>query len=119
MSLVARIASALLLAGALHTLALARDEAVPVRVQMLVPFASADGLDRLARANAKKDFAPLAQYMQRELIGEQEIVEMGYWLGVVRSRNPSFDFWRIGCSSTATGLITEVESLFHFASDCF
>jgi len=66
MSLLARVASALLLTGALHTLALARDEAVPLRVQMLVPFASAEGLDRLARAAAKSDFAPLANQFEAQ-----------------------------------------------------
>lgn len=66
MSLLVRIASALLLAGALHTLALAHDEAVPIRVQVLVPFASAEGLDRLARATAKSDFAPLANQFEAQ-----------------------------------------------------
>jgi hypothetical protein len=66
MSLLVRIASALLLSGALHGLALARDEALPLRVQTLVPFASAEGLDRLARASAKSDFAPLANQFEAQ-----------------------------------------------------
>lgn len=66
MPLLARIASALLVAGALPTLAQARDEAAPVRVQMLVPFAAAEGLDRLARATAKSDFAPLANQFEAQ-----------------------------------------------------
>ena len=53
MSLLARIASAVLLAGVLHT-ALARDEAVSIRVEMLVPFASAEGLDRLGRVAERR-----------------------------------------------------------------
>jgi len=65
MSLLARIASAVLLAGVLHT-ALARDEAVSIHVQMLVPFASAEGLDRLGRATAKSDFAPLANQFEAQ-----------------------------------------------------
>lgn len=66
MSLLVRIASALVLAGAIHTLALARDEPIPIRVQMLVPFASAEGLDRLARTTAKSDFAPLANQFEAQ-----------------------------------------------------
>ena len=65
MSLLARIASAVLLAGVLH-IALARDEAVSIRVQLLVPFASAEGLDRLARATAKSDFALLANQFEAQ-----------------------------------------------------
>ncbi len=66
MSLLVRIASALLLSGALHSLALARDEAPPLRLQTLVPFASAEGLERLARASAKHDFAPLANQFEAQ-----------------------------------------------------
>jgi hypothetical protein len=66
MLLLVRIASALLLSGVLHTTAIARDEAVPLRVQMLVPFASPEGLDRLAHATAKSDFAPLANQFEAQ-----------------------------------------------------
>lgn len=67
MSLLARAASVFLLAGALlYTLAIARDDAVSIRVQMLLPFASPEGLDRLARATAKSDFAPLANQFEAQ-----------------------------------------------------
>ncbi|MDE2439423.1 MAG: phytochelatin synthase family protein [Betaproteobacteria bacterium] len=66
MSLFVRAASALLLAGAILTVALARDEAPPFRAQMLVPFASVEGLDRLARTIAKSDFAPLANQFESQ-----------------------------------------------------
>jgi len=66
MSLLVRVASALLLAGALHGVALARDETLLPQVQTLVPFASEEGLDRLARASAKSDFAPLANQFEAQ-----------------------------------------------------
>lgn len=66
MLLLARIASALLLAGALHPFAIARDKSAAARVEMLVPFASLEGLDRLARTTAKSDFAPLANQFEAQ-----------------------------------------------------
>lgn len=62
--LLPRIASALLLAATLHTAAFARDGTAPSPIQALVPFASAEGLDRLARSTAKVDFAPLANHFE-------------------------------------------------------
>lgn len=59
-----RLASALLLAATLHTAAFARDDIAPSPTQALVPFASAEGLDRLARSTAKTDFAPLANQFE-------------------------------------------------------
>lgn len=66
MSFLFRSLSALLLTAALHTAALARDETAPPSVHMLVPFASVEGLNRLARATAKSDFAPLANQFEAQ-----------------------------------------------------
>lgn len=66
MSLLVRIASALLLSGALHAVAFARDQALPPSLQTLVPFASAEGWERLARTSAKRDFAPLANQFEAQ-----------------------------------------------------
>ncbi|WP_265942861.1 phytochelatin synthase family protein [Dechloromonas sp. A34] len=62
-----RIVSALLLAGTLLPAALARDESSPVRIPVLVPFASPEGLDRLARAAGRSDFAPLSNQFEAQV----------------------------------------------------
>lgn len=59
-----RIASALLLASTLLPWAQAGDETATLRQEASVPFASAEGLDRLARAADKADFAPLANQFE-------------------------------------------------------
>lgn len=66
MLFLARVASALLMTGVLHTFALARDEAPQQKLQMLVPFVSEEGGERLARATAKKDFAALANQFEAQ-----------------------------------------------------
>lgn len=66
MSLLARIISALLLSAALHSIALARDDTAAPGVQTIVPFASTEGLDRLARSTAKSDFAILANQFEAQ-----------------------------------------------------
>lgn len=67
MSLLVRIAAALLVTATFLPSALARDETVPVRIPVLVPFASAEGLDRLARATGRSDFAPLANQFEAQV----------------------------------------------------
>ncbi|MBS1129148.1 MAG: phytochelatin synthase-like protein [Proteobacteria bacterium] len=67
MSLLVRIAAALLIAGTQLPLALADDATAPVRIRALLPFASAEGLDRLARATARSDFAPLANQFEAQV----------------------------------------------------
>lgn len=59
MPLLARIATALWLSAALQTLALAGE-------QTLLPFASPEGLERLARSTAKSDFAALANQFEAQ-----------------------------------------------------
>lgn len=66
MSLLSRWILLLLLATAVVPPALARDDPVPAAVQTLVPFASDEGLARLARSNAKADFAPLANQFEAQ-----------------------------------------------------
>ena len=66
MSLLARAASAILLSVVLHGTVVARDEAPALRHQTLVPFASTEGLDRLARTTAKADFAPLSNQFEAQ-----------------------------------------------------
>lgn len=65
MSKPGRIASLLLVASTLCAVALARADAV-LHVQPLVPFASTEGLERLARSTAKSDFAPLANQFEAQ-----------------------------------------------------
>ena len=60
MSLIARIALAMLLATAQLPPAFALDNAATSVVQDLVPFSSDEGLVRLARSTAKVDFPALA-----------------------------------------------------------
>lgn len=67
MSVLVRIASALLFAGTLLPLALADAGTAPARMSALLPFASAEGLDRLARAAARSDFAPLANQFEAQV----------------------------------------------------
>lgn len=67
MSLLIRIVAALLLAGTLLPTAFARDESAPVRIQPLVSFTSPEGMDRLARATARSDFAPLANQFEAQV----------------------------------------------------
>jgi len=64
MSLVARLALAFLLATAQLPAAFALDNAPASVVQELVPFSSDEGLARLARSNAKVDFAALANQFE-------------------------------------------------------
>ncbi|MFZ1245632.1 MAG: phytochelatin synthase family protein [Azonexus sp.] len=66
MSLLARVASVLFLVAVLDTVALARDGVAVPPVQVLVPFASPEGMDRLARATAKRDFALLANQFEAQ-----------------------------------------------------
>lgn len=65
MSKPGRIASVLLMASLLSATALAREDAA-TQVQPLVPFASTEGLERLARTTAKHDFAPLANQFEAQ-----------------------------------------------------
>ncbi|MGB4063377.1 MAG: phytochelatin synthase family protein [Azonexus sp.] len=65
MSKSGRFASALFMACMLSASALAREDATP-QVQPLVPFASTEGLERLARSTAKSDFAPLANQFEAQ-----------------------------------------------------
>lgn len=66
MSLLIHIAYALLLAGTLLPSAHAREETVAVQTQALIPFASTEGLDRLARATGRSDFAHLANQYEAQ-----------------------------------------------------
>jgi hypothetical protein len=61
------MASALLFAGLLLTSMLARDDTGAVRIPLLVSFTSPEGLDRLARATARSDFAPLANQFEAQV----------------------------------------------------
>lgn len=63
----ARIASALSLCLVLDCAALARAESLPPSLGTLLPFASAEGLERLARSGAKQDFAPLANQFEAQV----------------------------------------------------
>lgn len=65
MSKPGHIASVLLMASLLGATALARADATP-QVQPLLPFASTEGLERLARSTAKSDFAPLANQFEAQ-----------------------------------------------------
>ncbi|MFZ2971208.1 MAG: phytochelatin synthase family protein [Ferribacterium limneticum] len=65
MSKPGRIASVLLMASLLSATALARADAT-LQVQPLMPFASVEGLERLARSTAKHDFAPLANQFEAQ-----------------------------------------------------
>lgn len=69
MSLFARIALALLLATAQVPAAFALDSAPASVAQELVPFASDDGLARLARSDAKVDFPALANQFEAQYNG--------------------------------------------------
>jgi hypothetical protein len=60
----ARAVTALLLAAALHVPALAEGTAALPSAAGLVSFASAEGLERLSRASARSDFAPLANQFE-------------------------------------------------------
>lgn len=62
----ARIASALLLVVTPYLFALAADDAAPSQTQTLVSFASDEGMTRLARTNAKSDFASLANQFEAQ-----------------------------------------------------
>jgi hypothetical protein len=66
MSLLARIAFALLLAATLAPPALARDEAPAVPGQGLVAFASDEGMARFVRTAAKADFPALANQFEAQ-----------------------------------------------------
>lgn len=66
MSLLARLALVVCLVIASHPGAFARDPGGVANPQTLVPFASNEGLDRLARATAKRDFAPLANQFEAQ-----------------------------------------------------
>jgi len=67
MSLLIRIASALLVAGTLLPLAHAGDATAQIRIPAVTPFASAEGLDRLARATGRADFASLANQFEAQV----------------------------------------------------
>jgi hypothetical protein len=67
-TLIVRIATAFLLATA-QLPALARDDAPASVVQELVPFASDEGLARLARSNAKVDFPMLSNQFEPQSNG--------------------------------------------------
>jgi hypothetical protein len=69
MSLITRIALALLLATAQVPSAFALDDAPASVVQELVPFSSDEGLARLARSDAKVDFPVLANQFEAESNG--------------------------------------------------
>jgi hypothetical protein len=69
MSLIARIALALLLAVVQVPAAFALDDAPASGVQELVPFSSDEGLARLARSDAKVDFPVLANQFEAESNG--------------------------------------------------
>lgn len=60
----ARIAAALLLSATLHTVA--AEQTPAPRTQTLLPFASPEGLERLARATATSDFAALANQFEAQ-----------------------------------------------------
>jgi hypothetical protein len=66
MSLLARIGLAVLLATALVTPTLARDEVPPDVAQGLVAFTSDEGIVRLARSAAKVDFPALANQFEAQ-----------------------------------------------------
>lgn len=66
MSLIARVALAVLLTGALVAPAPARDEVSPVATQGLLAFASDEGMARLARSTAKVDFPELANQYEAQ-----------------------------------------------------
>jgi hypothetical protein len=68
MSLLIRMAFVLALALA-QPVALAKDEAPAAQAQELVPFASDEGLARLARSHAKADFAALANQFEPQSNG--------------------------------------------------
>lgn len=65
MSKPVRIASVLFMVGLFSAVVLAREDAT-LQVQPLVPFASTEGLERLARTPAKSDFAPLANQFEAQ-----------------------------------------------------
>lgn len=65
MSKPVRIASVLFMASLFCAVVLAREDAT-LQVQPLVPFASTEGLERLARTPAKSDFAPLANQFEAQ-----------------------------------------------------
>jgi len=66
MSLLTRLALAVLLPAALLAQAHAGDDTPPVREQALVAFTSDEGLARLARAGAKVDFPALANQFEAQ-----------------------------------------------------
>lgn len=63
MSPLARLTSILLLASTLHGAAFAEGAA---RTPALIPFSSAEGMERLARSTARSDFAPLANQFEAQ-----------------------------------------------------
>jgi phytochelatin synthase len=65
-SLLTRLGAAVLLAATLLTQAQARDDTRPAQEQVLVAFASDEGLARLARAVAKVDFPVLANQFEAQ-----------------------------------------------------
>ena len=69
MFLPARLGLALLLALALVSQALARDDGAPTPAAGLVAFGSVEGLARLARATAKTDFPALANQFEAQSNG--------------------------------------------------
>ena len=66
MPFIARIGFTFLLAIAFAGPALARDVVAPVAAQGIVPFASDEGMARMARSNAKVDFPELANQYEAQ-----------------------------------------------------
>jgi len=66
MNRMARLGIAALLAASLATPALAREAVAPVAARGLVAFSSEEGLARLARSDAKADFAALANQFEAQ-----------------------------------------------------
>lgn len=66
MSFCFRSVAVFLIAIALHAGAQAREETAPLPVETLVPFASTEGMSRLARATAKGDFPLLANQFEAQ-----------------------------------------------------
>lgn len=69
MSLIARVALAVLLVTSALPQALARDEAPASAAQTLVPFSSEEGLARLVRSGARVDFPALANQFEAQSNG--------------------------------------------------
>src|SRR5947209_14020972 len=69
MNIIARVILAFLLAAAPLAPAFALDASSPPAAQLLVPFASDEGLERLSRSDARVDFPELANQFEAEYNG--------------------------------------------------